>query len=364
MSGTSMDGIDLAVVRTDGVGEVFRQLPATMKPYPQDLRNAIADALEEAKAIRDRSDRPDSLRDVELAITKCHFELVREFLAEHNEALPKVDVIGFHGQTVLHRPQEAITVQLGDGARLAAATGIPVISDMRANDMAHGGQGAPLAPAYHSAIATASKDVLASGPVVFVNLGGISNITYVKGDDLIAFDTGPSNALIDQWMQLHFDAGYDAGGKQAQKGSIQREIINPYFELSFFSKPLPKSLDRLDFELPLAHRFDPVDVLRSLTRLTSEAVMKAQAHLPEKPKAWILCGGGRHNQCIVADMRELAGENGARVLVAEDIGLRGDLIEAEAWAYLAVRSLKGLPLTFPGTTGCSKPVSGGILHNP
>jgi anhydro-N-acetylmuramic acid kinase len=267
---------------------------------------------------------------------------------------------------VLHRPQAGVTVQLGDGRLLARKTNIPVIYDMRANDMAHGGQGAPLVPAYHAALARSLPAPLASRrPAVFVNIGGISNITYVPPTgDPIAFDTGPGNALIDQWVMREGGIPFDAGGAIASEGGVAAVVVERYLGNPFFKQSGPKSLDRNDFTLAPAEGLELSDGARTLAKVSAEAILKSVEHLPEQPKLWIVCGGGRKNPHIVGDLREGAAKSAAEVIVAEDAGLDGDATEAEAWAYLAVRSALGLPLTFPTTTGCRQAVSGGVRADP
>jgi len=360
MSGTSMDGIDLAVVSTDGEGVVQRG-PSAFTPYEAGFRRRIEAALEEAKAITERSQRPGDLAALEREITLRHAEAVRRFLADHAE--PKPDVIGFHGQTVLHRPDRGFTVQLGDGALVARETGLRVVHDMRANDMVHGGQGAPLVPAYHAALAASLPEELRRFPVCFVNIGGISNVTFVPASgDPVAFDSGPGNALIDQWVSGEGGVPFDADGMIASEGGVVHAVVERYLENPFFARSAPKSLDRNDFSLDLAAGLELADGARTLAAVSAEAILKAARHMPAVPKLWIVCGGGRKNPHILADLRAGAGEAG--VIVAEDAGLDGDAMEAEAWAYLAVRSLKGRPLTFPTTTGCREAVSGGVLALP
>jgi len=358
MSGTSMDGIDIAVLWTDGADAV-RRGPAGFTPYEASFRRRIEAALEEAKSIIDRSDRPGDLSALEREITLRHAGAVRDFLAAHPGLRP--ELIGFHGQTVLHRPEKALTVQLGDGALLARETGIAVVSDMRANDMVHGGQGAPLAPAYHVALARSLPPRLRRYPVCFVNIGGISNVTYVpeKGDP-VAFDSGPGNALIDQWVAQQGGVPFDADGMIASEGGIVETVVARYLDKPFFARPGPKSLDRADFTLAEAEGMDLADGARTLASVSAEAILKAADHMPEPPKLWIACGGGRKNPHIMADLKD--GATVAEVIAAEDAGLDGDAMEAEAWAYLAVRSRAGLPLTWPTTTACSRPVSGGVVH--
>ena len=365
MSGTSMDGIDLAMLNTDGVGFIEAG-PSLFVPYEAAFRRRIEAALETAKTIVGREDRPGDLAALEREITLRHARAVEEFLNTSAGEQGRPDLIGFHGQTVLHRPSMGLTVQLGDGVLLARETRTPVVYDMRANDMAFGGQGAPLVPAYHAALARSLPVQFRDDyPVVFVNVGGISNITFVpKTGDPVAFDTGPGNTLIDQWVSREGGVPFDAGGAIASEGGVNWLVVERYLENPFFEKPGPKSLDRNDFGLAIAEGLELSDGARTLAAVSAAAILKSAAHMPEPPKLWVVCGGGRKNPHIVGDMRAGAEKIGAKVIVAEDAGLNGDTTEAEAWAYLAVRSKKGLPLTFPTTTGCQQPVTGGVLALP
>ena len=360
MSGTSMDGIDIAALETDGEA-VVRRGPGGFFPYDDAFRARIAAALDDARTIERREERPGDLADLEREITLRHGDAVKQFLALNPTLGP--EVIGFHGQTVLHRPDEGLTVQLGNGALLARMTGIAVVHDMRANDMVHGGQGAPLVPVYHAALAASLPAGLRRLPVCFVNIGGISNVTFVPEEGApVAFDSGPGNALIDQWVAARQGRAFDEDGRIAAAGEIDGRIVARYLEAAFFAEPAPKSLDRGDFTTDLAEGLSFEDGARTLAALSAAAILKAREHMPEAPLAWIICGGGRRNPLIMADLRRGAGN--VRVAAAEEAGFDGDAMEAEAWAYLAVRSLKGLALTFPTTTGCDRPVTGGVLVRP
>ncbi|MFD1326590.1 anhydro-N-acetylmuramic acid kinase [Mycoplana ramosa] len=363
MSGTSMDGIDVALLRTDGEVRVVRG-PSMDIAYDPSFRRRLQAALETAKAIEKREERPGDLAEVERELTLRHAAAVQAFLHENNMAPADIDVVGFHGQTVLHRPRQALTVQLGDGALLARETGIPVVFDMRANDMVHGGQGAPLIPAYHAALAR-NLPADCALPTVFVNIGGISNLTYVGADGrIVAFDSGPGNTLIDQWVEAHAGVPFDQGGMIASEGRILPDLVARYLSNPFFVSDERRSLDRNDFTPPAGSEATLEDGARSLARVTAAAILKSAGHLPQGPKTYVVCGGGRLNRAIMGDLAELAGATGAVVMTAETVGLNGDSMEAEAWAYLAVRSLEGLPLTFPGTTGVRMPVTGGVLSTP
>ena len=363
MSGTSMDGIDLALVETDGAMKV-RRGPSFFVPYEAAFRRRIEASLEIAKAITDRKERPGDLAALEREITLRHAQAVARFRAAEPQA-EAAGLIGFHGQTVLHRPARGLTVQLGDGALLARETGLPVVFDMRANDMAEGGQGAPLVPAYHAALAASLPGEWRRFPVCFVNIGGISNITFVpERGDPVAFDSGPGNALIDQWVAEAGGVPFDENGMIASEGGVVRAVVERYLAEPFFARAAPKSLDRNDFTLAGAQGLDLADGARTLAALSAEAILAAVEQMPERPKLWIICGGGRKNPHIMADLKAGAATDEAEVILAEDAGLDGDAMEAEAWAYLAVRSIRGLPLTFPTTTGCRDAVSGGVLALP
>lgn len=363
MSGTSMDGIDVAVLRTDGEHLVERG-PSMFFPYGATFRRRIEKALEDAKAIVRREDRPGDLSELEDEITRRHAEAVERFLCEAAAGWGPPEVIGFHGQTVLHRPEAGVTVQIGDGQMLARLTGFPVVYDMRANDISHGGQGAPLVPVYHAALAkTLPRPFAGRYPVVFVNIGGISNVTYVpKHGNPVAFDSGPGNTLIDQWVSREGGVPFDADGAIASEGSVVRAVVERYLGNPFFAKGGPKSLDRNDFTLADAAGLELADGARTLATVSAEAILKSAEHMAERPRLWVVCGGGRKNPHILRDLRE--GATDAEVVLAEDALLDGDAMEAEAWAYLAIRARKGLPLTFPTTTGCREAITGGMFATP
>ncbi len=355
MSGTSMDGIDVALVATDGEMHVEHLRTASF-PYCAEDRAMIAQAMHDAVAMTGPGERPGLLARAEDTITGRHIEAVESFLAQSGLTAEKIDVIGFHGQTVLHRPDAGWTVQIGDGARLAQATGIDVVDDMRTNDMAHGGEGAPLAPVYHRALAARMPD----RPVAFVNIGGVSNVTWIGEDgSLLAFDTGPGNALMDDWSMRHAGTPVDLDGVLARSGTCNEKILHNYLLLDYFARPVPKSLDRGDFTLERVAQLSPADGAATLAHLTAASVIRAEAWFRQLPATWVICGGGRKNRFL---MELLAWYAETPVVPAEAIGCDGDAIEAEAWAYMAVRAGRGLPLTFPGTTGVSSPVGGGVFH--
>jgi anhydro-N-acetylmuramic acid kinase len=354
MSGTSMDGIDVALIETDGEASVRRGPSATVA-YPPEFRSLLMRAVAEAASLTDRSARPGCLAEAERELTERHADAVLRFMGDRMLQPMAVDVIGFHGQTVLHRPAQRLTVQIGDGAQLARQTGINVVHDLRAADVAAGGQGAPLAPIYHRALAAKLPD----RPAAFLNIGGVANVTWIgRNGELLAFDTGPGNGMVDDLMMLKCGVSHDENGQSAAEGRVHEDYVIQYLRHSYFGEPPPKSLDRKAFLLELVEGLDVKDAAATLTAFTAAAIAAARAHFPEQPSIWVVCGGGRKNRTL---MSMIAAHVENAVVPSEAIGIDGDSLEAEAWAYMAVRSLNGLPITFPGTTGVPQPLTGGVL---
>jgi anhydro-N-acetylmuramic acid kinase len=276
-----------------------------------------------------------------------------------------IDVVGFHGQTILHRPKEKLTVQLGDGGALARAVGIPVVYDFRGADVVAGGHGAPLVPVFHRALA---RTLDRPHPIAVLNLGGVANITFIDGDnDPIACDTGPANALIDDFMRSRSGAPHDEDGRAAAAGRVDIAAIERLLEHPFFAQPAPKSLDRNDFRDWVAshaglEKKSIEDGAATLTMLTVATVARSVAILPRPPASWIVAGGGARNPTLMRMLAALLAP--ASVETADQIGWSADALEAQAFAFLAVRSLKGLPLTYPSTTGAPRPMTGGVLVRP
>jgi anhydro-N-acetylmuramic acid kinase len=362
MSGTSMDGIDLALIKTDGMGSVETGACASVS-YTPAQRGILRQAMDQAVDLTSRFARPGVLAAAEAMVTAAHAQIVAEFLAARHMTAGDIDVIGFHGQTVLHRPQNRLTVQLGDGAALAQMLKIPVVYDMRADDVAAGGQGAPLVPVFHQALVQSSpKEAKPEGPVAVVNLGGVGNVTFIDGEnDPIAFDTGPGNALIDDEMRLRFGLDYDQDGRVGGQGQVSQKALAALLANPFFTAPWPKSLDRNAF------RRDPVaalaheEAIATLTAFTAESLRAAITLLLAPPVLWVVAGGGALNPTLVS---MITNRIGAQVLTADQLGWQAQHMEAQAWAYLAVRSLKRLPLTFPSTTGVPFPMTGGVMIKP
>jgi anhydro-N-acetylmuramic acid kinase len=361
MSGTSLDGIDAASIDSDG-HDAVRTGPTAYRPYSEAERAVLRQALGEAVSLKDRRMRPGALATAEQLVTRAHAEAVDALLTTGGIERSTVDVVGFHGQTVLHNPQQRLTIQIGDGAALAERLGLPVVFDFRAADVAAGGQGAPLVPVFHRALVA---ELERPRPVAVLNIGGVANVTYCDdGRDPIACDTGPGNALIDDFMRARTGAPLDRDGEQAAVGTVNEAFIARVLSHPFFVAAPPKSLDRNAFadvqmELPT---FSVADGAATLAALTARTVGRIVPHLPRPPRSWVIAGGGARNHTL---MRMLAQElSPASVETADAVGWSADALEAQGFAYLAVRSLQGLPITFPTTTGVAQPLTGGVLAKP
>jgi anhydro-N-acetylmuramic acid kinase len=348
MSGTSLDGVDAAWLETDGerIGEFG---PTLTLPYDEQMRTDLRRLLDLAPTLDPGDLR---LKSAEARLTEYH---VRAVAALGRPA----DFIGFHGQTILHQPQQRRTWQIGDAAELAWRTGVPVAHDFRTADVAMGGEGAPLAPAYHAALAHDLEK-----PLAVLNIGGVANVTWIGLDgELVAFDTGPGNGPLDDWIARHTGAAFDRDGAMAQAGRVHQGVLSRLLAHPYFAKPAPKSLDRLDFAASLAasgiDALSPVDGAATLVAFTAEAV--ASVRLPTLPNRWLVTGGGRRNPAIMQALRTRLGVPVDRV---DSLGWDGDALEAQCFGFLAARTHAGLPISFPGTTGAPRPLTGGRITRP
>jgi anhydro-N-acetylmuramic acid kinase len=359
MSGTSLDGVDAALINTDGE-RIGRLGPIAYRPYLDDERGILIGALAAARGLTDRAARPHPIAEAEALVTKVHAEVVEALLAAHGIDRGNIAVVGFHGQTILHRPEQRLTIQIGDGHALAGHLDIPVAYDFRAADVAQGGEGAPLVPVFHRALVRALDR---THPIAVLNIGGVANITFIDGEnDPIACDTGPGNALIDDFVRLRSGQPYDRDGALAAQGRPDTAWIARVLTRAFFDRPPPKSLDRDDFaDLDLAE-FSTPDGAATLTGLTAASIARAVAHLPRVPAHWIIAGGGARNQVLLRMLREQLAP--ATIQTADTVGWSADGLEAQAFAFLAVRTLKGLPITFPWTTGAPRAMAGGLVAQP
>jgi anhydro-N-acetylmuramic acid kinase len=346
MSGTSMDGVDVAAIETDGERVAWIG-PSSTVPYARALRARLD------RAVRDPQRAADELDALTRDLTDAHAAAVESFLPRLPVARRPVEVIGFHGHTLFHRPAERLTCQLGDGERLAARLGIDVVYDFRSADVAAGGQGAPLAPIYHQALAAVLEK-----PLAMLNLGGVGNVTWIGEGELIAFDTGPGNGLIDDWVRARADRPFDEDGRIAADGRVDGGRLATLLAHPYFDRSPPKSLDRLDFTMATVEGLGLEDGAATLAAFTARAVARAQEHFSAAPRRWLVTGGGRRNATLMAMLAEALP---APVQSIEAIGADGDALEAQAFGFLAVRSLRGLPISFPGTTGVPEPLRGGRL---
>ena len=347
MSGTSLDGVDAALLLTDGETAGSAGDALTM-PYPDSLRRAIRASLGGVGPVAE----------VERDMTLFHAEVAKTLLARAGN--PEVAVVGFHGHTILHQPDKRKTWQIGDGALLAQKLGITVVNDFRSADVAAGGHGAPLLPAFHAALATGSER-----PLAVLNIGGVANVTWIGRDgSILAFDTGPGNALVDDWILHHTGELYDKDGAIAALGTADLDAVDRFLAHPYFARKPPKSLDRDDFRVWAASLIAGKDVrdgAATLAAFTVAAVAAARQWLPEAPGTWLVCGGGRHNGTLMNGLRRSLHTS---VDAVETRGWDGDAMEARGFAYLAVRSLLNLPISWPGTTGAPEPMLGGTVHRP
>ncbi|GJL91512.1 anhydro-N-acetylmuramic acid kinase [Hyphococcus sp.] len=363
MSGTSLDGIDAAILRTDGE-DIVEPGAAIHVPYSRDLKIWVRRSI---KAALEGRDGAAEIGKAAGEVTHAHIKAVEQLLEKAGAKRKDIDVIGFHGQTILHRPSKqpgsaGRTWQLGDGRVLADETRIDVVNDFRSNDVAAGGEGAPFAPVYHRALVAA----MAERPdcaVGVVNLGGVSNVTYVpegaRAIDLVAFDCGPGNGLVDEWVELKTGEPMDMDGAMALAGKVDEDALRMMLLAPYLRRTPPKSLDRYDFKLDHVKHLSPEDGAATLTAFTAACIAQSEKFLPDLPGGYIICGGGRQNPAM---MQALSERLEAKVVSAEDAGWRGDDLEAECFAYLAVRNLKKLPISYPKTTRAPAPMKGGVFH--
>lgn len=348
MSGTSMDGIDVAAIRTDGKDSIVFG-PTSFMPYNTSFKEKLQSVLGTTK-------RTQNIDAIEHQLTQHHVNAVKSLISESKLTLEKIDAIGFHGHTILHQsPKQhpkGYTWQIGDGQMLANATGLHVVCNFRRHDVENGGEGAPLVPIFHKALC----DDLES-PLAIVNIGGISNLTWIDKSDLTAFDLGPGNALIDQWIQSNTSQIFDDNGNFASQGTVHNDLLDIWLGHPYFKIKPPKSLDRLDFDFcPTGLSLE--DGAATLTAFTAECIISG---LPKMPRNIFITGGGRHNTFLLTYLQRRLG---CSVKPVDDLGWNSDFLEAQAFAYLAKRSLKNLPITFPGTTGVKEPLIGGVSYTP
>ncbi|TDH36283.1 anhydro-N-acetylmuramic acid kinase [Pseudohoeflea suaedae] len=359
MTGTVLDGnVDIAMIRTDG-SEIAEFGPWELAPYPEHVPPVLEEALKQARLWNFEGPEPAIFAEAEALLTRAQSEAVNTFLKKNGMAASDVAAIGFHGQTVLHRAPSSSargkTRQLGSGSLMARITGIDTVFDFRTADIEAGGQGAPLSAIYHAGMLSS----IGAGPeTAILNLGGVANVSWTDGETLVAFDTGPANAPVNDWIKAHGRGAFDRDGKIAASGKADEARLQKLLGHPYLVAPYPKSLDRFDFGMQMADGLDLEDGAATLTAFTAAAVGKALDILPVRPERLIVCGGGRRNPVMLAEISKRAG---VQADAAEKAGFRGDAVEAECFAYLAMRRLNDLPISFPTTTGVPAQMSGGRI---
>ena len=354
MSGTSMDGVDASLIYSDGI--VIHDIISSVSiPYPKTLMENVKDLT---MSFANKEFNKNQFISVSGELSELNLLAVNKIRNITDKMKINPDLIGYHGQTIFHSPKDTVTFQLGSPQYLSNRLKVPVVFDFRMGDILNGGEGAPLTPIYHKA-----KIAIDEGsPIAIVNIGGISNITYLNGENIEAFDCGPGNCIIDDLCREYYDVGYDDRGKIASSGKIDHDLVNNILSDDFFNKRPPKSLDRNYFHkyLPSVHALSN-DKVASFSYLTACTIVNAVESFEVKPYKILLTGGGSKNKYIVDKIREISGIS---VFIMEDFGFNSQYVESEAFAYLAIRSLRGLPITFPKTTGINMPMSGGKIYNP
>ena len=361
MSGTSMDGIDASIIRSDGENEYESTFDEFFE-YDQALYNDLVNLRNKINSANDIIVNSELVSEIERKITLYHAEICNKII---NKSDYEVDLIGFHGQTIFHDASQKISKQLGDGSLLSNLLKKDVIYNFRANDIANGGQGAPLAPIFHNLIIDKNKIEL---PVFILNIGGIANITIItsnKNDDLISYDIGPGNCLLDEWVRKHTSYRYDFNGKAASIGKIDEIILNQATEnFENINKNKNLSFDIKDFDLSFVRGLSYEDGLSTLTKFTSEIICDSISKNAKKDKTnkinLLVCGGGRKNLTLIENIRNKL-PNNINLDLIDDYNINGDFIESQAFAYLAIRSLLKKEISFVKTTNVKKSCTGGIL---
>ena len=367
MSGTSLDGVDVSIINSDGTRELSTILDRYFE-YDEELIRKILKIREKITIPQKLDEYLSEIKDLERDITLFHAKAVKETLEISKTS---IDLIGFHGQTIFHDPEKKITKQLGDGKLLSQLTKKKVVYNFRQNDIENGGQGAPLTPIYHNVLANKMNQKFNLGfPINILNIGGIANITStVKWEKLdnvnkiLAYDVGPGNCLIDEWIRKNSKNRYDKDGQFARSGKIDELVLNQVMENFDRSSNYYKSLDVNDFDIIFAKGLSLENGAATITNFTSRLIANGMSHIHGKYQTqefkWLVCGGGRKNRFLL----ECIKKNFEKIDIdpIDKYEIDGDFIESQAFAYLAIRSIKGLPISFPSTTRCQKPVTGGVI---
>jgi anhydro-N-acetylmuramic acid kinase len=354
MSGTSIDGIDASIIKSDGE-QFIEVIDEVYLTYNRKLRSKLRKFIKLCFSRDQFYNLNKERKEIEKEITLFHAKVCKKIIKKNKKL--KIDLIGFPGQTILHKPKEGYSIQIGDAQLLSKLTRTKVISNFRENDILNGGQGAPLAPLYHRAIL---KKISSNFPLGIINIGGISNITFIENKNKIkSFDIGPGNSLIDMWVTSKSKNKYDDNGKLAASGKLSKKILKQYLNNSYFYKKSAKSLDIKDFNLNYIKKLNLKDGCTVLSMLTVKSISIAIKNLPKIPKEIFFCGGGRKNNFIVNKIKK---EIKSKIFLIDKFNFNGDFIESQAFAYLAIRSYFKKFISLPETTGTSKPTLGGKIY--
>ena len=367
MSGTSMDGVDVSLIRSDGFNQFINILDEYFE-YNESLHQKLIELRNLIININDLEKHSSRLKELEREITVFHSKIVNEISNKYED---QIDFVGFHGQTIFHSPEQKISKQLGDGRLMSQLVKKKVIYDFRQEDMLNKGQGAPLTPIFHNLLSKKINEKhQISFPICFLNIGGISNITkIIKNDEnleenLEAFDAGPGNCMIDEWVRKNSKNNFDENGSVAKSGKINQLILNQVID-NFKIDNFDKSLDVKDFDISFARGLSLEDGCATITNFTAYLIAKGIEYANgnyDKPIKYLVCGGGRKNNFLIQSVKDfLKSKKNISLNSIDDYNLNGDYIESQAFGYLAIRSYLNLPISYPKTTGCEIPTVGGSL---
>ncbi|MDA9667232.1 anhydro-N-acetylmuramic acid kinase [Candidatus Pelagibacter sp.] len=367
MSGTSMDGVDVSLIRSDGFNQ-FTNILDEYFEYNESLQQELIELRNLIININDLKQYSSRLKELEREITVFHSKIVSNLSFKYQN---EIDFVGFHGQTIFHDPEQKISKQLGDGKLMSQLVKKKVIYDFRQEDIANNGQGAPLTPIFHNLLSKRINEKhQVNFPICFLNIGGISNITKIikknekLEENLEAFDSGPGNCMVDQWVRKNSKNNYDENGSIAKSGKINQLILNQVID-NFKIDSFDKSLDIKDFDISFARGLSLEDGCATITNFTAYLIAKGIEHANgknDKPIKYLVCGGGRKNNVLFQSIKDyLLHKKNISLNSIDDYNLNGDYIESKAFGYLAIRSFLKLPISFPKTTGCNFPTTGGKL---
>ena len=359
MSGTSMDGIDLSIIKSDGNNE-FTSVLDKFWEFEDDLRENLINLRKKIILPKDLIKHSKEMLSIERKITLYHSKIIDKIIKNYEN----IDLIGFHGQTIFHDSKNQISKQLGDGKLLSQLSKRIVINNFRNKDLLNGGQGAPLTPIFHQLISKIiNRKFKIDFPINFINIGGITNLTHV-GEFFYGCDIGPGNCLIDEWIRKNSNDKFDRNGKFASSGKINNLILNQAIE-NFNITKYDKSLDINDFDLSFVRGLNLENGSATITNFTAYLISKGIKYFIKKTKSkgtYFICGGGRKNKKLIYDLKNYLNDKDVKLQNIDDYGFDGDFIESQSFAYLAIRSFLGLPLSFPSTTGCKTPTTGGVIN--